>query len=314
MKSIFSHYKPEYGTSIDQLTKDFTDFPPIPLSSGLINKNIKTIYITKYGQILYAARVVWLLLLNSFNNPLKISDGFLKKINIKRKNLFGVLLIFWPVLFIGFAKAFCGRVGVYGWYYCLFDDYNETVVRIDRINAPEKLAAIVSHEHIHFLQGLHGKIFIKTNDIAFLIKEKYLSDRVLKYFMEHHETEARLHEVVVSYYRKNRVLPLNLSDFKNLLFECKNFGCYFESAFLNISDDIPCRDSNLFESRAEFIADDICSIVFAIKSDLLVYRYGVEVLSVMYGNLLLYYGDADASEIFLMGIPRPNMYDLLYSV
>jgi len=41
-------------------------------------------------------------------------------------------------------------------------------------------------------------------------------------------------------------------------------------------------------------------------------RFVCEVLPVMYGNLLRYYGDAHGSACFLTQIPRPNLYDQLY--
>lgn len=42
------------------------------------------------------------------------------------------------------------------------------------------------------------------------------------------------------------------------------------------------------------------------------YRFITEVLAVMYGNLLRYYGDRTASQIYLDSIRRPNLYDVLY--
>ena len=41
-------------------------------------------------------------------------------------------------------------------------------------------------------------------------------------------------------------------------------------------------------------------------------RFITEVLTVMYGNLLRYYGDETASSAFLFDIARPNLYDVLY--
>ena len=48
--------------------------------------------------------------------------------------------------------------------------------------------------------------------------------------------------------------------------------------------------------------------------DELLLRFITEVLPVMYGNLLRYYGDDVVSSKFLSQISRPNFYDELYAL
>ncbi|MNR36493.1 hypothetical protein D3C85_1544150 [compost metagenome] len=59
--------------------------------------------------------------------------------------------------------------------------------------------------------------------------------------------------------------------------------------------------------------EQLAFILLDIKTKELEYRFITEVLSVMYGNLLKYYGDRIASSRYLEGIARPNLYDDLYS-
>ncbi len=47
--------------------------------------------------------------------------------------------------------------------------------------------------------------------------------------------------------------------------------------------------------------------------DGLTLRFITEVMPVMYGNLLKYYGDDVMSSKFLAQIARPNLYDELYA-
>jgi len=69
--------------------------------------------------------------------------------------------------------------------------------------------SILAHEHIHLLQHRGGQIDDKQSncaDVFFGIaweKEAYLL-----YILEKNELEARLHEVVISYYRLKEELPL----------------------------------------------------------------------------------------------------------
>jgi len=56
------------------------------------------------------------------------------------------------------------------------------------------------------------------------------------------------------------------------------------------------------------------AILLKINSIDMLYRFISEVLAVMYGNLLKYYGDSISSEAFLHLIERPNLYDELYVI
>ena len=67
-----------------------------------------------------------------------------------------------------------------------------------------------------------------------------------------------------------------------------------------------------YPEREAMYAEQLESILYYIKTPELSCRFITEVLTVMYGNLLRYYGDEAASRNFLQGITRPNFYDDLY--
>lgn len=69
-------------------------------------------------------------------------------------------------------------------------------------------------------------------------------------------------------------------------------------------------DIGASEERLGAALDDLAFSICALKTHKLETRFLTEVLPVMYGNLLTYYG-LDASTYFAE-IPRPNFYDELY--
>lgn len=101
----------------------------------------------------------------------------------------------------------------------------DTIVVKPRTVKREKICldAIVSHEHIHLLQyrnihlnpeKQHGKTWVQ-NPEKFLNNEKNIG--YYTYLLEWHEVEARLHEIIISYYRKLGELPLTLEGFVGIL-------------------------------------------------------------------------------------------------
>ena len=79
-------------------------------------------------------------------------------------------------------------------------------------------------------------------------------------------------------------------------------------AFANEDSSKSSRRSSIcsynFQSERE-----IAIILLSIKNKELQRRFILEALTVMYGNLLDYYGDQGAKERFLAEIKRPNLYD-----
>lgn len=125
------------------------------------------------------------------------------------------------------------------------------------------------------------------------------------------EVEARLHESVLSFYRVYRQLPMTIPIFLGMLAANQQYGelvgLTLESMGVNFD-----RLDLTFPERGKMSAEQLESLLVYINTPELTCRFITEVLPVMYGNLLSYYGDEDASNTFLQNIVRPNLYDDLY--
>lgn len=181
------------------------------------------------------------------------------------------------------------------------------------------LESIISHEHLHLLQNQNrAKGDITEEQNIFLSKAEILikdtSDSHLKYLLGRNECEARLHEMMLSFYRKNTTLPTTYNEFLGALLCCDTLCGFFKKVFIkeNSKEEYPQYEQ--FKIRDESTMDDFIDIIIGIKDDLLVKeRFAKEVLPVMYSSLLLYYGDTTASKKMLDSIPNTAMYDHLYS-
>ena len=142
-----------------------------------------------------------------------------------------------------------------------------------------------------------------------LLTEKKLADTFLLYLLEKNEVEARLHESVLSFYRVHHQLPVTVSAFLGLLASSQQFG-WLVTGILELLGVTFHRDLGKYPERDAMYAEQLEVVLMAIKTRELQCRYITEVLPVMYGNLLKYYGD-DAGN-YLKDIERPNFYDDLY--
>ena len=135
--------------------------------------------------------------------------------------------------------------------------------------------------------------------------------KLLLYVLEKREMEARLHEIVLSFYRLHQRLPVTVTQFLGLLASSRIFG---EVVRINLEAmEVPFDNTyGEYDGRIDMAAIEIEAAHFAMRYETQG-RYIVEVLPVMYGNLLKYYGDHDASQALLAGISRPNLYDELYA-
>jgi hypothetical protein len=176
----------------------------------------------------------------------------------------------------------------------LFKNESQVTIQMGNLNKQQRSeVSIISHEHIHLLQHRNNQIHYHIKSPQDLLKDD-LDESFCKhilYVLQKDEIEARLHEIALSFYRVHRHLPLTTTDF---------LGLFSSSLSLEYS----VRDS--------LFAEDLKLCLFSIKTKELRYRFVTEVLTVMYGNLLNYYGDPVASENYLKEIPRPNLYDELY--
>jgi hypothetical protein len=201
------------------------------------------------------------------------------------------------------------RDGIAGYFTPLCPD--DVVVRVALSDSVSE-AAVVSHEHIHLLQHRdaedHGRLLRSPSS---LLCDKALLIPQLGYFFERKEVEARLHECVLSFYRSRGHLPITLTGFLSLLACSQTFG-WLISDSLAVDDFAADSSPELYPERELVFAKQMETILLSLRTPHLERRFIVEVLTVMYGNLLRYYGDATASDQFLGQIERPNLYDEIY--
>lgn len=179
---------------------------------------------------------------------------------------------------------------------------------------------IITHEHIHLLQSSFRAIendfgqpikYIRSPNI--ILGDEHLGDRLTLYWLEKHEVEARLHEVILSIYRMYGELPMSIPAFFNALVMNKEIGLALKNkshCFFNDKDsDVFCKP---YEMRSVYVGQDIFILLGAMRDIDTRIRFALEVLAPMYANLLRYYGDEEASMNFGRQIQRPNLYDKLY--
>lgn len=173
--------------------------------------------------------------------------------------------------------------------------------------------AIISHEHIHFLQYVHNdfhkKITIKNP--RHFIKKDLLTRHIL-YLFEVNEVEARLHELVLSYYRKFKKLPQGLDGFMDIVLSSHEMSPLFKNFTSREECFTPLCEEERFFIRERKVADELVLMLLSFKNEDYMLRFVSEVMAVMYGNLLNLYGDEEASDFFKKQIVRPNFYDQLY--
>lgn len=207
-----------------------------------------------------------------------------------------------------------------GYFAPLRKEEYEIVLNIGRITKTGlDASSMISHEHIHLLQHKGNPVTEHSRGVSWpddqLFTESARANKILphiKYLLERNEVEARLHELVLSFYRMQKNLPLNIPSFLALLASSKQVGWL-------VSETLTEAKAGFGPVLTEFIerdrmqAKDLEIVFLSLPEDQL-YRFITEVLPVMYGNLLKYYGDNAASHKFLSQITRPNFYDQLYTL
>lgn len=328
-------YSVEHKTSQQQLLDDFGEFPPTPLSCKSLKGEFEIVRIYRIGEI-YQKFVLHTKLLKTMmkSNDSGMSADMSSKLNsiseFEKENLIKMKAIFSgddsvvfkdldelsgvhpmiKVLIKSLIKTFLlGYMPIkllsiviksplnptrLGGFSGLFKNESQVTIQMGNLNKQQRSeVSIISHEHIHLLQHRNNQIHYHIKLPQDLLKDD-LDESFCKhilYVLQKDEIEARLHEIALSFYRVHRHLPLTTTDF---------LGLFSSSLSLEYS----VRDS--------LFAEDLKLCFFSIKTKELRYRFVTEVLTVMYGNLLHYYGDPVASENYLKEIPRPNLYDELY--
>lgn len=232
-----------------------------------------------------------------------------------------LLFIFYNLLRIAFkisSKARRLKNSLGAFLPVINDDLEIMVMR--RLSGQERIAAVKSHEHIHLAQYVSkikyqhekiGRLYLNSPDIY--LTDDAAKDQFMLYLLEADEVEARLHEVVLSYYRSGRELPVTLAGFYELLATESFLSFYIKKVASDGADDFGIGfEKKLYFIRDKVSAEDIVLALFSLKSRELQRRFLFEVLPVMYGNLISYYGDSCLSENFHGLTHRPNFYDDLY--
>lgn len=181
--------------------------------------------------------------------------------------------------------------------------------------------AAISHEHIHVLQHCIGIRVIGSVDVYkhrlfadSILVEKDKGDAYIHYLMRRDETEARLHEIVLSYYRLKHNLPTNYQEFLEFICSFSTFYNFFDdrapavTSILN-EDFYPIDELEFREWH--FVSEFFC-ILFAINSEEMLTRYALEVMPMLYSNLLLLYSNETIRNEFIKTIPCTDMYHQLY--
>uniref|UniRef100_UPI0040479A81 hypothetical protein n=1 Tax=Rheinheimera sp. TaxID=1869214 RepID=UPI0040479A81 len=181
--------------------------------------------------------------------------------------------------------------------------------------------AAISHEHIHVLQHCIGSKVIDSVDIDkhlqfadCILKDGDKGDSYIHYLMQRDETEARLHEIVLSYYRVTETLPTSYQEFVELICCFETFYNLFDAHAGNV---VACLDKDFLpidelEVREQHFFIEFYCILRGMKNEEMLTRYTLEVLPMLYSNLLLLYGGEVVRGEFIKTIPCSDMYHALY--
>lgn len=256
-----------------------------------------------------------------------LSLGFIKRIFVALVFLATLPFILIPLLFISFRLIYIfmrlafKKSETHGEFLAVLNNEHEILIN-SKIKGSEREEAVKSHEHIHLVQYLSRIDSSYNNENKSNLKNPqdiidsvFLDNRYINYLFEMDETEARLHEVVLSYYRARGSLPLTLSGFFDMLATAHNLGELVRKVCGDGSDLFGSSSINrvFYFVRDDNTATDLMYLIVSIANGDLQKRFILEVLPVMYGRLIMYYGDSISGIDFLAQIDRPNIYDKFYS-
>lgn len=336
--------------SLAQLAKDFGNYPPNPLCTNSHTFKFKTIDIPRWATRFYYFKMTmkWLFkgvpdydfsdtegLVQTKNNLTHIKttvSDFWKKfqdLNVIKQcgiGLFFILVFPFLLIFCLFFSIFyLGKIRTNSQALAFFlpqENTYEIVIHTKAINTcGRSIEALISHEHLHILQfrderRVHCEAVKHrvTANLPLLLLEEHYNKPHYIYLFNRHETEARLHELVRSFYIEKNSLPEDLASFTSMLASChKDINDLLNQPICQkVFWDGEESCSKILEMRCKATAEDISNILFFIKDDYLLVKYIKEVLFTMYGNLVRYYGDKDYSMKIMNLIEGPNLYSSLY--
>jgi len=319
-------YSIEKRSSQGQLREDFGEFPPAPLRCESLRGEFSVIRASGLGRI-YCDLAVQMRALDadigSLSTDLVSKFGADRLRDLQstfarlgpRRSKYVKRVVFGWLFVVTAAKALryeTKRSGGLGLFVPFFKDEFQIVVssrrHLHKLDAP-----IISHEHIHLLQHTNPECHSRNvRAPQELLSEEGRADPFLLYTLEKIEVEARLHEVVLSFYRAHHHLPTTVSAFLGLLASGEIIGSFVTNILMSGGVSFH-QETEKYPQREVGPVEHLGGILVEIKTPELRRRFITEVLSVMYGNLLKYYGDDGVSRSFLSDISRPNFYDELYA-
>lgn len=319
-------YSVQHRSSREQLELDFGHFPPAPLTCEDLKGSWNLVRVVGVGQAyqdLKVFRALMKVIVRDDNSPIHQDYSSNTEYQILRRvvedlgrfpRLLTAILWLMPILLavrplFSTKPAVRSRDGVGGYFNALLP--SDIVVRDTKGRLSD--AGVVSHEHIHLLQNSDGEAQCRgLQSPEKLLSDKALTIPQLQYFFEKKEVEARLHEYVLSCYRAWGYLPMTVHDFLSMLASSERLG-WLLSDVLSEEPPLNVLPHKPYVEREPEFARQLEMILLSMRTPELERRFVVEVLPVMYTNLLRYYGDRTASEHFRSQIDRPNLYDILYT-
>lgn len=323
----------ERRSCVGQLRDDFGDFPPVPLRCDGISGEFDVVRTRGIGDVWQTLIVQNRTLRGIESDAQYLSTDFMAYFGtdelIALRSAFNgigrsarlikpavttlMLSAMGIKLTIRMLRSMRQKSGRLGCFVPVRGEESEIVIKSGhhaRLGRSE--AQTISHEHIHLLQYNDSEVRLRNaKSPERLLSQKGLSEPFLHYLLEANEVEARLHESVLSFYRVHRRLPMTIPAFLGMLVASQSFGelvgLTLEAGEVSFERlDVP------YPERGSAYAEQLEFLLLYIDTPELTCRFITEVLTVMYGNLLRYYGDETASCAFLFDIARPNLYDVLY--
>lgn len=168
--------------------------------------------------------------------------------------------------------------------------------------------AIITHEHFHLIQYKYiecHSLKMKHVDKASVDRFFSISDDLHKYYsyiLDSKEFEARLHEMLLCYFRTTGCFPESINELEI---------CYLEYIYGKSFQENNVDSNRDFFFRSENLSLDLFSIYMRIKDE---YQdvFITEVVGVLYCNVLDYYGLEDKAKSIRLEIPAPNISDFIY--
>ena len=324
-------YSVENKTSRQQLRKDFGEFPPAPLRCEKMTGEFRVVRVRGIG-CFYLQYVAQKTLMQTVVSDVHSLSGEFMEIYgnqalalqrsisalgqyskvVERLFVFlgpGCALI-QTVLAHVRSRSRSQRRNIRGYLLPLFKNTSHIVINSAR-HVGKSDASTISHEHIHLLQFRNPENHCRyARSPEKFLSESRTGDPFLHYLLEKDEVEARLHEVVLSFYQTHRQLPMTVPGFLGLL--AATAQCQALVTDILELSQVDFIHYETYPERDVMYVEQLAWCWVFMKSDEMKFKFFTEVLTVMYGNLLRYYGDDAASQSYMGEIQRPNFYDELY--